>query len=105
MKAVAAPELGLYVRRRKEVGLGQGLDRGITVHAAMVLVVEVLGGLFDLRLGLRRRELSRPGKEPRRVLEVGRGLLRIGLSQKIGVIESRALLAFAPDSDRPSAHW
>ena len=67
-------------RRRKEIGLGQSLDGGVAVHAAVVLVVEVLSRLFDLRLGLRRRELSRSGQEPGRVLEVGRGLLRIGLA-------------------------
>ncbi len=80
---------GVIFRRREEVRLGQSLHRRIAVHAAVVLVVEVLRGLFDLRLGLVRSELSRPGQEPGCILEVGRGLLRIGLSQKVGVVESR----------------
>ena len=58
----------------------------------MVLLVEVLGGRLDLRLGLGGRELRCPGEEPRSILEVGRSLLRIGLSQEIGVIESGARL-------------
>ncbi len=83
---------GVVFRGRKEIGLGQGLDGRIAIHAAMVLVVEVLRGLFDLRLGLGRSELGCPGEKPRCVLQVGRGLLRIRLSQKVGVIESGAAL-------------
>jgi hypothetical protein len=83
---------GVIFRRGKEVGLRQGLDRRIPVHAAMVLGVEVLRSLFDLRLGLWRSELGRTGQEPGRALDVWRSLLRIGLSQKIGVNESIAHL-------------
>ena len=85
--AVAAPESGCIPPAEK-IGLGQRLDGRIAVHASVVLVVEVLGGLFDLRLGLRRSKLSRPGQKPCCILQVRRRLLRIGLSQQVGVIES-----------------
>ena len=92
-------------RRRKEIGLRQSLDCWVAVHAAVVLVVEVLGRLFDLRLGLRGSELRRPGQKPGSILEVWRGLLRIGLSQKVSVIESRTGLRLGQDRNRLSAHW
>src|ERR1700759_2113011 len=73
--------------RRKHRLRDQRLHLIEAVHAAVVLVVVVLGRLLDLVLGGRRSVSSRARQKPNSVLQIGRGLLRVCLSQQVCIVE------------------